>query len=556
MYEVRLYAMASPERSQGHLVDGIGVPSGNMFNFWAGEFGGYNSSAQGDRNIEAMESCEYPGADMDFTYDTPNDENNTDEITYFLALIAEHGEGTVKFTVQTDFESPILTILDPPEISLSDQPTTINVKAIDSVEVKEVWIEYSDDDGTTFNQVDLTKNDETWSGDIPAFEAGSLVNYTVWSKDQYDNEGGIDSSFLVKTQLNFNVEILDRSITTGQEVEVEGQVNLYSNLLNLTFTHNEITETISVPVDDDGQFSGKYYPVYPGEWTMTVSYIGDELTLPGESEEIEFTKYPVDIKCNAYSNLVLGNQKAVISGATTLKASELMLAFIHQDASYNLSVVTTDEGNYEYSFSPDKLGEWRVTAYFDGSTYELPAQSLQAIFTYESWATHLYTNVNPSQVKINEPITLSGSVAPEIPGYPINLMLISPSSLVATKTVYSGADGMFTYTFTPDEEGTWDVKASVGDGLIYTVSINYLDFEVIPLTMIDKASAYGILLITPPYLYATIGLTLVGVISVLYIKREAIIPHLPKSLADKIAVHKKKKKKKSNGGAARFKRKK
>jgi len=43
MYEVRLYAMANPDANVGYLVDDIGVPSGDLFDNIAGEYGGYNS---------------------------------------------------------------------------------------------------------------------------------------------------------------------------------------------------------------------------------------------------------------------------------------------------------------------------------------------------------------------------------------------------------------------------------------------------------------------------------------------------------------------------------
>ena len=229
--------MANPAEDVGHIVDGIGVPSGNLFDNWQGVYGGYNSSAQGDRNILAMASCEYPGADMDFTYDTPNNENSTGDITYFLALIAEHGEGTVKFRVQTDFESPDITIINAPEVGVADQETMFNINAIDECGVDEVWVEYSSDNGTTSNNISFTKADEIWSGSIPAFEKGSLINYTIWSRDMYGNEGGVSSSFPVKTLLDFNVNIADRTISTGQEVEVEGSLNLCSNTVDAFFIH-------------------------------------------------------------------------------------------------------------------------------------------------------------------------------------------------------------------------------------------------------------------------------------------------------------------------------
>jgi len=63
------------------------------------------------------------------------------------------------------------------------------------------------------------------------------------------------------------------------------------------------------------------------------------------------------------------------------------------------------------------------------------------------------------------------------------------------------------------------------------------------------------MLITPPYLYATVGLSVVGFVSVLYSKRGAILPHLPESLKEKFKTQEKKKKeKKGNNGTKRFRR--
>jgi hypothetical protein len=79
-----------------------------------------------------------------------------------------------------------------------------------------------------------------------------------------------------------------------------------------------------------------------------------------------------------------------------------------------------------------------------------------------------------------------------------------------------------------------------------------MDFEVKPLTILDKLGNIYIMLINPPYMYGTLGFLGISFSAVLYIKRDAIAPHLPKSLAEKLGNSKKKKKKK--GGAQRYKR--
>lgn len=555
MYEVRLYAMANPDNDIGYLVDNIGVPSGDLFDNFKGLYGGFNSSANGDRNINAMASCEYPGRDMEFTYDTPNGENGTSEITYILVLIAEHGEGTVKFSVQTDFDPPKISIINPPKIGVAGETTELRVTTTDSNNIKSVWMKYSVDNGTNYDQLDFQLVSNYWVSYLPSFSAGEIVNYSVFSMDGYDNIGSFDSSILIKNAVYFDIDIVDSTLVTGQELEINGITNLPDHPINLTFIIDDFSEIVTITTDDNGNFDYNYYPVYPGNWRFEVSYCGDDITIETESSDILFTKYPVDLKCNIFSNLVIGSQKAKVFGTSSLKDSPIILEFIHQDSTQKVSLVTTDIGDFEYLYIPNQLGDWRVKAIFEGDNKELPSQSKQVSFTYQSFTTHIYTNVNPTQVKLNKPIVISGSVAPEVPGLSVEIMLISPTSVVTKKYVYTDLTGTFSYTYLPDEEGTWDAMTKVGDGLVYERANNYFNFDVIPLTIFDQASIYGLMLITPPYLYATVGLSLVGFVSVLYIKRGAIISHLPESLQEKFkTIEKKKKSKTGSNGATRFRR--
>ncbi|MGD2201560.1 MAG: hypothetical protein PVJ38_08015, partial [Candidatus Bathyarchaeota archaeon] len=142
MYEARLYAMANPVEGTGYDLYGIGVPLGSYFSGFSGAYGGFNTSSRGDRNIEAMDSGEYGGQDLAFTYTSPSPGSN---IFYYLALIAEHGKGTVDFMARTDFDAPNVTLKDPPELCIQDEDTEIIVNVEDDSEIERVWIEHTTD---------------------------------------------------------------------------------------------------------------------------------------------------------------------------------------------------------------------------------------------------------------------------------------------------------------------------------------------------------------------------------------------------------------------------
>jgi hypothetical protein len=141
MYEARLYAMANPGSEIGYSLYEIGVPFGNFFDGFSDAFGGFNTYSQGDRNIEAMDSGEYSGQDLEFFYDAPSSAENGSGIFYYLVLIAEHGQGTVDFMVQTDFKPPVVSLVDPPEVGVEGEDTEIKVAIEDDTETEEVWIE-------------------------------------------------------------------------------------------------------------------------------------------------------------------------------------------------------------------------------------------------------------------------------------------------------------------------------------------------------------------------------------------------------------------------------
>jgi hypothetical protein len=551
MYEVRLYAMANPEAGVGNFVDGIGVPSGSLFDNFAGEYGGYNTSCNGDRNIDAMASCEYPGADMAFTYDTPNGENNTNDIYYFLVLIAEHGEGIVNFYVQTDFSSPNITLINQPSIGYAGEKTRVTAEIEEEFGIDRVWMEYVID-GETFPEVGLSKNGDLWIGDLPEFSVLDFVNYTVYAEDEFDNVGVIESSFLVKERVTIQCSLVDSTLRTGQPAELMGTSSLDSGVIELVFSNGDF-ENVNITTSESGSFSYTYYAKQPGDWSIQAFYHGDDLHIPSESEPFPFTKSPVTLTCSLYEKSIRGTQIAEVRGTSSLTSAPIELEFTSGSKKHVYDLYTDESGRFNFEFSPDVLGEWSLRAIFNEDEYESTASSEAATFRYESLTTHISALLNPSSVKVGKSITISGSVAPQVDGLPVEMLFVSAASS-HTETIYTDAHGSFSFDFTPEEVDTWNVLSKVGDGLIYSKTSKLLEFEVLPLNIFDKVVNAGLMMLSPPYSYGAVGLLFVGFSSVLYVKRDSVIKRLPKSLAKKFTGKKSKKKKKGKNGAKRYSR--
>lgn len=447
MYEVRLYAMANPDADVGYDISGLGVPYGEFFEGFVGEYGGFSTSCKGDRNIDAMDSCEHQGRDMEFTYDTPNaaeeeeEEEATNNIFYHLALIAEHEEGTVEFYAQTDFDPPIITLDEPPETGCAGERTKISAFVEDDSDLERVWVEYSENGGIP-GESDSKLEDGVWVCSLPPFDGGDLVEYTMHAEDKFGNTGWVESDFLVKAE-----------------------------------------NTIACSVND-------------------MSIMGDE--------------------------------EAKITGSSTLSSVTLTLKFTNGPNVREYEITTEEDGSFEFTFLPDELGAWIFQAFYDGSGTEFPTESNLVTFTMKSMMTHISSVLSASKVKLNQQVIVSGSVSPGAAQLPVEVLFVSPSSSSLSETVLTAADGSYSCTYQPTEEGTWSVLSKVGDGFHYAYSQSQLvDFAVVPLDIFDKIALAALMLVTPPLLYGTGGLIGVVTIAVAYLKRDLLAPLLPNSSDDK-----------------------
>ena len=463
MYEARLFAMAKPDTDTGYSLYGIGVPFGNFFTGFSGDYGGFNTYSQGDRNIEAMDSGEYSGQDLEFMYDSPNLSENASDIFYYLVLIAEHGQGTVDFVVQTDFEPPIIS-LDPPEVGVEGESSEITVTIEDDTELDEVWIEYSTDEGETWRTKDLSEKGDGYRCELGSLFAGEYVDFTIYAEDAFGNIGSIESGFQVKRIISLECFIAHKNLYGDESAMVTGSSNLDAALIELEFTSGEMVEDYQIRTDENGAFG--------------------------------------------------------------------------------------------FTFAPPLLGEWSFQAQFEGSETEFPASSKRINFTVASRETHVSGFLSETQVKKNQPITVAGSVMPKLPNLAVEILFVS-SLANHMEEVSTSADGSFSYTYEPAEEGIWNVVAKVGDGFIYAVSSSdIMEFEVLPLTIIDKAYVMAQKMIEPPYLYGTLGFIGVGLSSVVYVKRDSVISALPSGLAKRLSNNNKKGKRKNGKNGKRYRRKK
>ena len=362
------------------------------------------------------------------------------------------------------------------------------------------------------------------------------------------------SNFTVKERVIIECTIIDSTLKTGQLAEIYGTSSLKSMIHELVLINGDFIDIVNITSNSEGEYAHSYNSKYPGTWSAQVLYPGDENRVPSESEPLFFIKNPVDIECELYEINVRGTQKAEIRGTSSLHSSSITLEFCCGSLQHTYDLTTDENGVFNFKFSPNGIGVWSVVAIFKGDEYESAASSEKVTFTYEILQTHISALLNHTSVKTGKPITISGSVAPQVEGLPVELLYVSPESSF-THTIFTNSRGTFSFTYNPEELGTWNILAKVGDDLIYTKINKLLEFEVIPLNIFDKIMNVGAMMLSPPFSYGAIGFVFVGFLSVIYIKRDQVIKRLPESLAKKMQGKKSRQKKKNKNGAQRYRRK-
>ncbi|MDG6223405.1 MAG: hypothetical protein QCH99_09115 [Candidatus Bathyarchaeota archaeon] len=387
MYEARLYIMANPSAGAGTVLNGLPLPiEQGLYGKLSGIYGGYNVNSKGVRIKDAMASCEYPGQDMLINFTAPSQ----GDILYHLALIAEHGNGKIKFMVKTDFDQPELTIIDNVEKAEPNIGTDINVLIEEQFNLESVTMNYTKDNGEKYSSIEMeTEQNQIFTATIPGQPAGTLIEYTVEAKDVGGNIGQISGSYWVKNSENITLDVSSKVVEYGNSITVigstragKGNVTLYyqleSDFLATTISNKTTEDTTQNETSTDTVISriattdasGSFSDVPPlkkgGDWLVWATWNGSETYFGTTSEQESFTilKNYIAVSCNVTSKTVEIGENITITGVTIPRAANLSvnLVFIDQNTTTTKRVITDENGTYTAKWEPTAMGIWQVHA--------------------------------------------------------------------------------------------------------------------------------------------------------------------------------------------------
>ncbi len=233
--------------------------------------------------------------------------------------------------------------------------------------------------------------------------------------------------------------------------------------------------------------------IYTGLWYGTGASIGtywiDIVATDNYDNSIEgnnlvscaVSKSTTMILCSVSSSSLTIGIPITISGSITpaLGGKIVTLTYMKPDGFTFTRTVTTNNGEYSDTYTPDMLGSWRVSASWVGDATHEGASSSSKAFTVSKLSSTISCSVSSSSLMIGNSVTVSGSLIPTLSGKDVILTYTKPDRSTFTKTVTTSSDGSYSDTYTPDTDGLWGVKASwTGDTTYSYASSSSMSFTV------------------------------------------------------------------------------
>jgi len=394
MYEARLYLMANPSGGIGTTLNGVPLAwepglYGSLKSVAKPQatFGGFNLDDRGYKNPGAMASCEYSGQDMLINYTSPY---NSEFVLYHFVLLAEFGQGNVRFMVKTDFNPPQLYVLNPVERAYPSGETTIIANVSDETELERVWLTYTGDNWLTSASVDMVEDqNDTYKATIPQQSAGTFVKYKILAVDVSENQAQVQGNYSVKNPTEIGISLSRPFCYVGETVTVNGSISHGGAIVTLNYTCKDAELLRSAHADSSGLFSDSYTLSSFGVWTISASWLGNQICFGAvsNSESLAVSKIIPSLTCNVTAQVLNLGDKVIVNGSISpvVSFAQIRLVFTRPNGSaVEASVYTHANGTFDTDFTPDSSGLWQVVAKFDGDKTRYGAsESYPSMFVVE-----------------------------------------------------------------------------------------------------------------------------------------------------------------------------
>ncbi|MGQ9513895.1 MAG: carboxypeptidase regulatory-like domain-containing protein [Thermoproteota archaeon] len=153
------------------------------------------------------------------------------------------------------------------------------------------------------------------------------------------------------------------------------------------------------------------------------------------------------------SVVISGSLSPARTGSVTIYAS-----FDGEPLS-KLAEAELSNGQYSYTFMPDRIGTYTVKADWPGDDEYNSAESGAVSLSITKITPSISLSLSSTNVNIDESVTASGTISPFYGTTVVTLSITGPAG--TSQVDLASTDGTFSHSFTANAEGTWRVQASI-----------------------------------------------------------------------------------------------
>jgi len=205
-------------------------------------------------------------------------------------------------------------------------------------------------------------------------------------------------------------------------------------------------------------------PTQPGRYEVRASWQGNSMYQPAQSSTAYFSVAENSLLSIGFScNSTAVNSQIVVRGQVSPLHAYVNVTITIEapNGTILVKVVQTDAaGNYRMNFVPDAPGTWSFKASWLGDVDTLGCESREATLTVTIMGSTISLETNVSSLIMENSLRFSGRIEPSPGISTVTLVLTRPDSSLLTLQITSTNDGSFSYTYTPDQSGTWLAQAS------------------------------------------------------------------------------------------------
>ncbi|MBE6488453.1 MAG: hypothetical protein E7Z86_07050 [Methanosphaera stadtmanae] len=366
-----------------------------------------------------------------------------------------------------------------------DVPTTIETE--DTIELD------INDEPITLTATVIDMRNNTLDADIMVYEndqlQSTLADYTFTPTEVgtysiklvYEGELSEDGKKYMESEKLVTINVIktitpvtvylefDEEYELGESIEINALINDLDDEtvsgVNVDIYINEEYVT-SVVSDDEGWIVYEFTPENVGNYTVVVR-VNDEDYTADDAEstfEVIHTIVPVNLSLNVKPEAILGDI-VDINGKVTDENGENVLD-VNVDLYINdvfvNSIVSDENGNINYSFTPENLGNYTVT--LKVNDFDYTADDAESKFEVLPNIKNVTMTIDVKKISyLGDNLTINAVVQYEnkTAANDVNVDLYVDDELITS--IISDAEGKIKYDYTPLTEGEHVIKLCVND---------------------------------------------------------------------------------------------